>query len=195
MRRKVVRWLAEQRNSLFHVRVGLAVQLLALSIEIGAGNYYLLYYQSNNTPCNNQCYILKEPSTYRYKAQVHLQESILSLYHSFYYYYPTNKSIFRQGALKPSNSNSVMEGLTQQKALNALEPYVLLSKSATSPRAAADLIMQAISAPNTYIFAEILQTPNIQSLRTASSEYAPYLTLLEIFSWGTWSDYTCTTPL
>ncbi len=80
---------------------------------------------------------------------------------------------------------------TQQKALNALEPYILLSKSANSPRAAADLISQAISAPNTFVFAELLQTPNIQSLQTASEDYAPYLTLLQIFAWGTWSDYTC----
>ncbi|MCJ1253670.1 hypothetical protein MMC24_001482 [Lignoscripta atroalba] len=84
---------------------------------------------------------------------------------------------------------------TQQKALNALESYILLSKSATSPRAAADLVTQATSALNTYVFAELLQTPNIQSLRTASAEYAPYLTLLEIFSWGTWSDYTSTPDL
>ena len=79
----------------------------------------------------------------------------------------------------------------QQKALNALEPYILLSKSANSPRAAADLISQAISAPNTFVFAELLQTPNIQSLQTASEDYAPHLTLLQIFAWGTWSDYTC----
>lgn len=78
---------------------------------------------------------------------------------------------------------------TQQKALNALESYVLLSKSATSPRAAVDLITQAISAPNTYVFAELLQTPNIQALRSASPEHACYLTLLEIFAWGTWTDY------
>ena len=79
---------------------------------------------------------------------------------------------------------------TQQKALNALEPYVLLSKSANSPRAAADLVTQATSAPNTFVFAELLQTPNIQALQTASTEYAPYLALLHIFAWGTWSDYT-----
>ncbi|KAI9875899.1 MAG: COP9 signalosome complex subunit 7a, partial [Pleopsidium flavum] len=78
----------------------------------------------------------------------------------------------------------------QTRALNALEPYTLLSKSATSPRAAADLVTQATSAPNTSVFAELLQTPNIQALRTASADYAAYLTLLEIFSWGTWSDYT-----
>ena len=79
---------------------------------------------------------------------------------------------------------------TQQKALNALEPYILLSKSANSPRAAADLVTQATSAPNTFVFAELLQTPNIRSLQTASEEYAPYLTLLQIFAWGTWSEYT-----
>lgn len=78
---------------------------------------------------------------------------------------------------------------TQQKALNALEPYILLSKSATSSRAAVDLIKQATSASNTFVFAELLQTPNIQALRTASEEHACYLTLLEIFSWGTWKDY------
>ncbi|KAL2054221.1 hypothetical protein ABVK25_005362 [Lepraria finkii] len=78
----------------------------------------------------------------------------------------------------------------QQKALNALEPYILLSKSANSPRAAADLVTQATSAPNTFVFAELLQTPNIQSLQTTSEEHARYLTLLQIFAWGTWSDYT-----
>jgi COP9 signalosome complex subunit 7 len=74
------------------------------------------------------------------------------------------------------------------RALNALEPFLALSKSANSPRAAADLVTQATSAPNTYVFAELLQTPNIQNLRK-SDEYASYLTLLEIFSWGTWQDY------
>lgn len=84
--------------------------------------------------------------------------------------------------------------LLQQKALNALESFIVLSKSATSPRAATDLITQATSAPNTYVFAELLQTPNIQNLRTAAPEHACYVTLLEIFAWGTWSDYTCSSP-
>ncbi|KAH7079842.1 hypothetical protein BKA63DRAFT_229346 [Paraphoma chrysanthemicola] len=78
--------------------------------------------------------------------------------------------------------------MEQTKALNALEPFLALSKSATSPRAASDLITQATSAPNTYVFAELLQTPNIQNLRS-SEEYASYLTLLEIFAWGSWEDY------
>ncbi|KAL9033773.1 MAG: hypothetical protein Q9214_007349, partial [Letrouitia sp. 1 TL-2023] len=81
-----------------------------------------------------------------------------------------------------------------QKALNALESFVLLSKSATSPRAAVDLVTKATSAPNTFVFAELLQTPNIRALKD-SERYAPYYTLLEIFSWGTWADYNGKDPL
>jgi COP9 signalosome complex subunit 7 len=84
--------------------------------------------------------------------------------------------------------------MEQTKALNALEPYLALSKSATSPRAAADLITQATSAPNTYVFAELLQTPNIQNLRS-TPDYASHITLLEIFAWGTWEDYKGKLPL
>jgi COP9 signalosome complex subunit 7 len=78
--------------------------------------------------------------------------------------------------------------MEQIRAINALESFVILSKSATSPRAAADLITQATSSPHTYVFAELLQTRNIQALRT-SQEYQGYLRLLEIFSWGSWEDY------
>jgi len=78
--------------------------------------------------------------------------------------------------------------MEQQRALNALEPYLALSKSATSPRAASDLITQATSASQTYVFTELLSTPNIQALRN-SEEYLPYLRLLEIFAWGTIADY------
>jgi COP9 signalosome complex subunit 7 len=67
--------------------------------------------------------------------------------------------------------------MEQTKALNALEPFLALSKSATSPRAASDLIVQATSAPNTYVFAELLQTPNIQNLRS-SEEYVGLSTLV-----------------
>ncbi|KAK0632081.1 hypothetical protein B0T14DRAFT_20906 [Immersiella caudata] len=76
--------------------------------------------------------------------------------------------------------------MEQTKALNALEPFLALSKSATSPRAAADLITRATSAPNTFIFTELLQTPQIQALASAD-EFAPYLTLLRIFSYGTYA--------
>ncbi|XDG08807.1 hypothetical protein ABKA04_008422 [Annulohypoxylon sp. FPYF3050] len=86
--------------------------------------------------------------------------------------------------------------MEQAKALNALEPYLALTKSATAPRAAADLVTQATSNPNTYVFAELLQAPQIQAL-SQSSEYVPYLQLLEIFSHGTYQTYNAaqaTTP-
>ncbi|KAK6833604.1 hypothetical protein PG990_001553 [Apiospora arundinis] len=84
--------------------------------------------------------------------------------------------------------------MAQVKALNALEPFLALTKSATSPRAAADLVTRATSTPNTYVFAELLQSPQIQAL-PQSPEYAPYYTLLEIFSYGTFADYTNTQNL
>ncbi|KAI1756817.1 PCI domain-containing protein [Xylaria castorea] len=78
--------------------------------------------------------------------------------------------------------------MEQTKALNALEPFLALTKSATSPRAAANLITQATSNPNTYVFTELLQTPQIQAL-SQSPEHASYLKLLEIFSYGTYASY------
>ncbi|KAL7906182.1 hypothetical protein GGI35DRAFT_482965 [Trichoderma velutinum] len=84
--------------------------------------------------------------------------------------------------------------MEQTKALNALEPFLALSKSATSPRAAADLVTRATSAPNTFIFAELLQTPQIQALAT-SPEFTAYLTLLQIFSYGSYGTYNATPNL
>jgi COP9 signalosome complex subunit 7 len=83
--------------------------------------------------------------------------------------------------------------MEQTKALNALEPFLALSKTAASPRAASDLVTQATSAPNTFVFAELIHAPNIQKLRE-SQEHASYLTLLEIFAWGSWEDYKGVQP-
>ncbi|ESZ97305.1 hypothetical protein SBOR_2333 [Sclerotinia borealis F-4128] len=80
--------------------------------------------------------------------------------------------------------------MEQIKALNALEPFLALTKSATSPSAAIDLITRATAAPGTYIFTELLLTPQIQALSNATSEQAAYLSLLKIFSYGTFTDYT-----
>ncbi|EEP75756.1 predicted protein [Uncinocarpus reesii 1704] len=83
------------------------------------------------------------------------------------------------------------------RALEAIQPFIHLATSTTSPspRFLANLIANAISAPNTFIFAELLETPAIQTLRTPDTpeEHQSYLTLLEIFAWGTWQDYQ-TTP-
>jgi COP9 signalosome complex subunit 7 len=85
--------------------------------------------------------------------------------------------------------------MEQSRALNALAPFLALAKSATSPRAASDLVTQATSAPNTYVFAELLQQPNIRKLAT-DEQYSSYLNLLETFAWGTWESYKASsTPL
>lgn len=78
--------------------------------------------------------------------------------------------------------------MDQSLALNALAPFVALAKSATSPRAAADLISQATAAPNTYVFAELLQQPNIQALK-GHEQYGGHSELLRLFAWGTWEEY------
>jgi COP9 signalosome complex subunit 7 len=78
--------------------------------------------------------------------------------------------------------------MEQSRALNALAPFLALAKSANSPRAASDLVTQATSAPNTYVFAELLQQPNIRKLAT-DEQYASHLALLETFAWGTWESY------
>ncbi|KAM4058077.1 PCI domain-containing protein [Hirsutella rhossiliensis] len=84
--------------------------------------------------------------------------------------------------------------MEQTKALDALAPFLALSKSATSPRAAADLITRATSAPNTFVFAELLQTPQIQAL-AQSPEFAPHLDLLHVFSYGTYQTYRAASDL
>ncbi|KFY67253.1 hypothetical protein V497_00490 [Pseudogymnoascus sp. VKM F-4516 (FW-969)] len=79
--------------------------------------------------------------------------------------------------------------MEQTKALNALEPFLALSKSATSPTAAIDLIQRATSAPNTFIFSPLLSTPQIQALRSSPAT-APHFELLSHFCYGTYNDYT-----
>jgi COP9 signalosome complex subunit 7 len=54
--------------------------------------------------------------------------------------------------------------------------------------------VRATSAPNTYVFTELLQTPQVQAL-ASSDELAPHLALLQIFSHGTYSSYISTPGL
>jgi COP9 signalosome complex subunit 7 len=76
----------------------------------------------------------------------------------------------------------------------SLKPFLALSKSATSPRAAADLIERATSAQSTFIFTELLQSPQIQAL-SSDSDFLPHLNLLRIFSYGTYETYLSGTGL
>ena len=81
--------------------------------------------------------------------------------------------------------------MEQSRALNALAPFLALAKSATSPRAAADLVTQATAAPNTYVFAELLQHPQIQAL-AGHEQFGGHYELLKLFAWGTWEEYSGT---
>ncbi|KAL4747378.1 CSN complex subunit 7 [Aspergillus terricola var. indicus] len=85
------------------------------------------------------------------------------------------------------------------RALDALQSFIALtdSSSATSPRYITNIITNAISSPQTYVFAELLERPAIQALRSPDTpaELQSYLTLLEIFAWGTWQDYQQTPNL
>ncbi|KAH8697739.1 putative COP9 signalosome subunit 7 [Talaromyces proteolyticus] len=89
--------------------------------------------------------------------------------------------------------------LAQSRALEALQPFIHLtiSSTASSPRFIANIITNATSSPNTFVFAELLQTPAVQSLRSPETpeEYRGYLKLLEIFAWGTWQEYQSTPGL
>ena len=55
---------------------------------------------------------------------------------------------------------------------------------------------RATTEPNTYIFTELLEKPQIQALATyGNGEGAPYLDLLKIFCHGTYATYTSTPGL
>ncbi|KAL9054725.1 MAG: hypothetical protein Q9162_004005 [Coniocarpon cinnabarinum] len=77
--------------------------------------------------------------------------------------------------------------MEQQRALNSLEPYLILSKNARTASSAAELVSQATSDSQTFVFAELMQAPSIQALR--DSEHASDMALLETFAWGTWKEY------
>lgn len=79
------------------------------------------------------------------------------------------------------------------RSLAALQQYIVLATTTknASPRFLADLIKRATEAPGTFVFTELLQLPAIQSLRGSDvpQEHRVYLTILEIFSWGTFEEY------
>jgi len=69
----------------------------------------------------------------------------------------------------------------------ALEQFLILSKSAKG-LSAVELIRQVLESPGIYVFGELLDMPNIKELAN-NSEYEPYYKLLNVFAFGTYSDY------
>ncbi|KAJ6171161.1 COP9 signalosome complex subunit 7 [Penicillium chermesinum] len=76
------------------------------------------------------------------------------------------------------------------RALEALQPFLGLatSSNSTSPRFAAQIVRDATSSAHTYVFAELLETPMVQSLRSSDTpaEFRGHYRLLEIFASGSW---------
>lgn len=68
----------------------------------------------------------------------------------------------------------------------ALEQFTLLAKSLKG-RAVVGIIQQALSSKRVFVFGELLAMPNVQALR--ESEHASYLALLELFAYGSYSQY------
>lgn len=90
-----------------------------------------------------------------------------------------------------------------------MQPFILLSKSARGA-AAAGLVEKATAAPAVYVFAELLQQPSIQHVRSPSllpalkrrgthlylshqladqEQHVKSYRLLQLFAYGTWADY------
>ncbi|KAH9947380.1 hypothetical protein B0H21DRAFT_739318 [Amylocystis lapponica] len=78
-----------------------------------------------------------------------------------------------------------METVTNFSA--KLEPFLLMSKSAKGA-AAAKLVMDATSAPGVFVFAELLELPNIQELAN-NEQHAQAFSLLQLFAYKTYQHY------
>ena len=70
----------------------------------------------------------------------------------------------------------------------ALEPFVLLANGAKGA-AAISLINQVLEAPGVYVFGELLDHANIADLENSHADGPSHLRLLQIFAYGTYSDY------
>lgn len=80
--------------------------------------------------------------------------------------------------------------MSSEKGANPIEPFLLLLKDAKLA-GAASIVNQAMSAPNVYVFGEILHLPNVQELATGPQ--ASTFQLLNVFAYGTYKDYKAST--
>lgn len=84
-----------------------------------------------------------------------------------------------------------------QKSQAAVQPFVteVTTTKSPSPRYLKELIVRATSAPTAYSFTPLLETPAIQTLKTADAEHRAYYTVLQLFSYGTYHEYISTPGL
>ena len=75
------------------------------------------------------------------------------------------------------------------KALQALQEFLILGKSAPGAAAVAN-IQKCISSPNTYIFAELLNLPHVQALeKDGVAEHSKWVETLKLFAYGDYMEY------
>lgn len=83
--------------------------------------------------------------------------------------------------------NMIVDQPIVSNAVNPLEQFILLAKTARGA-AAANLVDQAMNSPNVYVFGELLNMANVQEL-SKTSELKPHFDLLSIFAFGTFADF------
>ena len=71
--------------------------------------------------------------------------------------------------------------------VGAIEQFLLLAKTAKGA-AAIELIKQVLETPGIYVFGELLDVAGIKDLAN-NEQFEPYLRLLNIFAFGTYSSY------
>ncbi|KAJ3344091.1 hypothetical protein HDU93_003254 [Gonapodya sp. JEL0774] len=79
------------------------------------------------------------------------------------------------------------EAILNASSAVRLEPFVLLAKTAKGA-ACAKLVLDATAAPGVFVFAELLDAPNVKDL-PSNPQFAGHHRLLEIFAYGTYLDY------
>lgn len=68
-----------------------------------------------------------------------------------------------------------------------IQQYLLLAKGARG-RGVADLIAKAVSEAGLFAFGELIDVPSVCDIQTG--ELSPFFNLLQLFAFGTWSQYT-----
>lgn len=80
-----------------------------------------------------------------------------------------------------------MKTMSQEKALEKpLQQFVVQAQKAEGEELV-EVIKQALDCVDTFVFAELLECPNVIALET--TPFAPYLHVLRMFSQGTYLDY------
>eukprot|EP01121_Diplochlamys_sp_Union-15-3_P019264 TRINITY_DN721_c1_g1_i1.p1 TRINITY_DN721_c1_g1~~TRINITY_DN721_c1_g1_i1.p1 ORF type:complete len:291 (+),score=61.95 TRINITY_DN721_c1_g1_i1:40-873(+) len=70
-----------------------------------------------------------------------------------------------------------------------LEQFVIQIKNVKTPAALTPIIKQALSAPNVFVFGELLAMENVKQLANAEEEHKKTFELLELFAYGTYPEY------